>query len=56
MTQTRERRMYLAWKGEKRRHDYRTGEPHSPLMKVARRFGVPIRVVRDAIETQRSAS
>jgi hypothetical protein len=47
--------MYLAWKAQKRRHDYRHGEQHGPLMKVARRFGVPIRVVRDAIETQRSA-
>lgn len=55
MPQTRERRMYLAWKGEKRRHDYRNGEPHSPLMKVARRFRVPICVVRDAIDAHRSS-
>lgn len=54
--QSREERMYLAWKGEKKRHDYRNGEPHSPLMKVARRFRVPIRVVREAIETRRAAS
>lgn len=56
MSQTPERRMFLAWKGEKRRHDYRRGETHSPLMKVARRFGVPIRVVRDAIDLQRGAA
>ncbi|MFF0588512.1 hypothetical protein ACFYWD_21345 [Streptomyces sp. NPDC003781] len=56
MTQTRERRIYLAWKGEKRRHDYRNGETHSPAMKVARRFRVPIRVVRDAIEAQREVA
>jgi hypothetical protein len=44
--------MYLAWKAAKARHDYRRGEPHSPLMKVAMRFRVPIRAVRDAIEAQ----
>lgn len=54
MGQTPERRMYLMWKAERKRHDYRRGEKHSPLMKVARRFGVPIRRVREAIETQRA--
>ena len=53
--QPREERMFLAWKGEKRRHNYRAGEPHSPLMKVARRFNVPVQVVRDAIEARRAA-
>nr|BEK68809.1 hypothetical protein KPHV_60360 [Kitasatospora purpeofusca] len=56
MPQTPERRMYLAWKAAKARHDYRRGEHHSPLMKVARRFGVPIRTVRDAIAAHRPAA
>lgn len=56
MTQSRERRMFLMWRAMKARHDYRRGETHSPLMKVARRFGVPIRAVRDAIESQRRPS
>lgn len=55
MPQTPERRMYLMWKAAKARHDYRNGEPHSPLMKVARRFGLPIREVRDIINAQRPA-
>ena len=54
MSQTPERRMYLMWRAEKNRHDYRRGEPHNPLMKVARRFRAPIRTVRDAIEAQRA--
>lgn len=45
--------MYLMWRAAKRSHDYRRGEPHSPLMRVARRFAVPIRQVRDAIDSQR---
>ncbi|MFF8902569.1 hypothetical protein ACF082_34445 [Streptomyces lydicus] len=53
MSQSRERRMYLMWKAEKARHDYRRGEPHTPLMRVAQRFQVPIREVREAIEAQR---
>jgi hypothetical protein len=53
VSQTRERRMYLAWKAEKKRHDYRLGEKHSPLMKVARRFGLPIREVREILDAQR---
>jgi hypothetical protein len=54
MTQSRERRMYLMWRAAKARHDYRRGETHSPLMRVAMRFRVPIRVVRDAIDTERN--
>ena len=52
MNQTPERRMYLAWKARRKRYDYRNGEGASPLMQVAWRFKVPIRVVRDAIEAQ----
>lgn len=55
MGQTPERRMFLMWKAEKRRHNYRKGEPHNPLMKVARRFRIPIREVREAIDAQRTA-
>ncbi|MEU8642327.1 hypothetical protein AB0C91_10455 [Streptomyces sp. NPDC048674] len=55
MAQTRERRIFLAWKAAKARHDYGRGEIHNPLMKVARRFGLPIREVREVIETQRGA-
>lgn len=54
MSQTPQRRMYLMWRAEKKRHDYRRGEPYSPLMKVARRFKVSIRMVREAIEQQRN--
>jgi hypothetical protein len=46
--------MYLMWRAARKRHDYRRGEQRGPLMKVAMRFGVPIREVRDVIETQRS--
>jgi hypothetical protein len=53
MAQTPERRMFLAWKSRRKRYDYRNGEGVSPLMQVARRFGVPIRTVRAAIEAQR---
>jgi hypothetical protein len=53
MTQARERRMFLMWKSVREHYDYRHGEGASPLMQVARRFGVPIRTVRDAIEAQR---
>lgn len=53
MPQSRERRMYLMWRAVKRTHDYRRGESHSPLMRVAHRFGLPIREVRDVIEAQR---
>jgi hypothetical protein len=53
VSQTRERRMFLMWKAAKASHDYRRGEAHSPLMKVARRFGLPIREVREVIETQK---
>jgi predicted transcriptional regulator len=53
VSQTPERRMFLAWKSRRKHYDYRHGEGASPLMQVARRFGVPIRVVRDAIEAQR---
>lgn len=56
MSQTREHRMYLAWKAEKKRHDYRRGASQTVLMRVATRFRVPIRVVRDAVETQRAAA
>ncbi|MEU1284955.1 hypothetical protein [Kitasatospora sp. NPDC005856] len=56
MPQTPERRMYLAWKAAKARHDYRNGEHHTPLMKVARIFRVPIRTVRDAIAANRPAA
>jgi hypothetical protein len=49
--------MYLTWKsmrGKGRRgYDYRHGEGASPLMLVARRFKVPITIVREAIEVQR---
>ncbi|MFF1301078.1 hypothetical protein [Streptomyces sp. NPDC058296] len=55
MGQSRARRMFLMWKAEKRRHDYRTGEPHSPLMRVAQRFRTPIREVRDIIDSQKNA-
>lgn len=49
-----ERRMYLAWKAARADSDwYRSGCGPSPLMQVARKFKVPVRVVRDAIETQR---
>lgn len=48
--------MYLSWRAERRRHDYRRGERHNPLMKVAMRFGVPIRQVREAIEAQRTTT
>lgn len=53
MSQTPERRMFLMWRAVRKRYDYRRGEWGSPLMQVARRFRVPIRVVRDAIEAQR---
>jgi hypothetical protein len=53
VSQTPERRMFLMWKSVRRSYDYQRGEWGSPLMQVARRFGVPIRVVRDAIEAQR---
>lgn len=53
MSQTKERRMYLMWKAQKKTHDYRRGEVHSPFMWVARRFKTPIREVRDIIEAQR---
>lgn len=60
MSQTRERRMYLMWKALKRnrsyQREYRKGWVDGPLMQVARRFRVPIRVVRDAIEAQRGGS
>lgn len=55
MGQTRERRIFLTWKAMKARHDYRRGEPLSPLMKVARRFGIPIREVRDIIDHQKGS-
>jgi hypothetical protein len=53
VTQTPERRMFLMWKSVRKSYDYRRGEWGSPLMQVARRFRVPIRVVREAIEVQR---
>ena len=43
------------WKSRRKHYDYRNGEGVSPLMQVARRFGVPIRTVRAAIEAQRGA-
>lgn len=54
MAQTPERRMFLMWKAMRARHDYRRGERHSPLMKVAVRFGRPIREVREIVEAQKS--
>lgn len=48
--------MFLMWKAAKRTHDYRHGERYNPLMRVARRFGVPIREVRAVIEAQRGGS
>jgi hypothetical protein len=45
--------MYLMWKSVRKSYDYRHGEWGSPLMQVARRFGVPIRTVREAVEAQR---
>lgn len=58
MSQTRERRMYLYWKALKSDRDYqrdyrRYGTLPKPLMMVARRFGVPIREVREVIEAQK---
>ena len=53
MSQTPERRMFLMWQSVRKSYDYRRGEWGSPLMQVARSFGVPIRTVRDAIEAQR---
>jgi hypothetical protein len=56
MSQTRERRMYLMWRAEKRRHDYRRGEQHGPFMRVAMRFGLPIRDVKAVIAAERPAA
>lgn len=58
MPQTPERRMYLMWRAVKKRsqHDYyRKRWCHSPVMQVAMRFGVPVRRVREVIESQRTA-
>lgn len=55
MSQSQARRMFLMWKAEKRRHDYRSGEAHNPLMRVAQRFRTPIREVRTIIEGQRNS-
>jgi hypothetical protein len=55
MSQTPEQRMFLMWKAAKARYDYRRGEAYSPLMKVARRFGRPIREVRDILDAQKRA-
>ncbi|MFB7823859.1 hypothetical protein [Streptomyces hydrogenans] len=61
MSQTRECRMYLMWRALKRSRSfqyeyYRKGWVDGPLMQVARRFKVPIRVVRDAIDAQRGSA
>jgi hypothetical protein len=48
--------MFLMWKAVRQRYDYRHGEWGSPMMQVARRFKVPIRTVREAIEAQRATS
>lgn len=53
MPQTRGRRMFLMWRAAKARHDYRRGETHSPLMRVAMRFGLPIRDVKAIIAAER---
>lgn len=55
MTQTPERRMYLMWKARRKNSGdwYRRGYGASPLMQVARRFKVPVRLVCEAIEAQR---
>jgi hypothetical protein len=49
--------MYLMWRAAKKRsqHDYyRKRWCHSPVMQVAMRFKVPVRRVREVIESQRS--
>lgn len=58
MSQTRERRMYLYWRSLKHDREYqhgyrRKGWYPKPLMMVARRFGLPVREVRDIIEAQK---
>jgi hypothetical protein len=56
VTQTRERRMYLMWKAERAKYDYRGGEGHRPLMRVAQAFKVSIREVREIIDAQRASN
>lgn len=57
MPQTPERRMYLYWKALKRDREYihgwRKGWYPKPVMMVARRFGRPIREVRDVLDAQK---
>ncbi|MHA6764759.1 hypothetical protein [Streptacidiphilus sp. PAMC 29251] len=54
MPQTRERRMYLMWRAAKARHDYRRGEQHTPHLRVAMRFGLPVCEVKDIVAAQRT--
>ncbi|WP_448333514.1 hypothetical protein [Streptomyces sp. DSM 41534] len=57
MPQTPQRRMYLYWKSLKRSREYqyglRKGWYSSRYMMVAKRFGIPVREVRDIIDSQR---
>lgn len=61
MSQTPERRMYLYWRAlchdpkyRGYRHDHhQKGWVHSPLMMVARKFGRPIREVREILDAQK---
>lgn len=54
--QTRERRIYLHYRALRRRHDYRRGERHSVWMKLATRWDIPIREVREIIDTQKNGA
>lgn len=51
--QTRERRIFLHWKALKASHDYRRGERYSVLMKLAMRWHMPIREIRDVLESEK---
>jgi hypothetical protein len=53
MSQTKERRIFLHWKALKRTHDYRRGEPDTVYMRLARRWHMPIKDVKQILEVQR---
>jgi hypothetical protein len=56
MTQTRERRIFLHYKAIRKRHDYRRGEWASPLVQLARWWGIPVREAKEIIETQKAGT
>ena len=53
--QTRERRIYLHWRSLRRNYDYRNGA-YSIWMRLARQWRMPIREVREIVETQKNGA